>query len=106
MRILRESQTEVYYSGRTLALFGVILIAASCIVGLGAAGGLSDGQNKAFLVLAVIFLIGIQISMALSTMFFVGTTWALFDTRVDATNRLAAVNGCSDAMTEMPFIDA
>ena len=106
VRILRESVTEVYYSGRTIALFGVILIAATAIVGLGAAPGLWDGRNKAFLVLAVTFLIAMQVSLALSTMFFLATTWSRFDTRIDATNRLAAVNGCSDEMTVMPFIDA
>lgn len=106
VRILRESVTEVYYSGRTIALFGVILIAATAIVGLGAAPGLWDGRNKAFLVLAVTFLIAMQVSLALSTMFFLSTTWSRFDTRIDATNRLAAVNGCSDEMTVMPFIDA
>ena len=104
-RILRESVTEVYWSGRTIALFGIILIAATCVVGLGAAPGLSDGQNKAFLVLAVIFLIAIQISLALSTMFFLTTTWSRFDLRIDATNRLGAVNGCSDELTVMPFVD-
>ena len=41
--ILRGSVTEVYYSGRTIALFGIILIAATVIIGLGAAPGLSDG---------------------------------------------------------------
>ena len=55
--------------------------------------------------IAIIFLIAIQISLALSTMFFLSTTWSRFDTRIDATNRLGAVNGCSDELTVMPFID-
>ena len=38
-------------------------------------------------------------------MFFLVTTLERFDNRVDSSNRLSVVNGCSDAMTTVPFLD-
>ena len=105
MSIMRGSVAEVYYSGKTIMLFGIVLICGTCVIGLGASPALFDGENKAFFVIAVSFLMAFQISLTISTMFFLTTTLERFDNRVDASNRLAAVNGCSDEMTSVPFID-
>ena len=105
MSIMRGSVAEVYYSGKTIMLFGIVLICGTCVIGLGATPALFDGENKAFFVIAVSFLMAFQISLTISTMFFLTTTLERFDNRVDASNRLAAVNGCSDELTTVPFID-
>ena len=99
MSILRGSVAEVFYSGKTIMLFGIVLICGTCVIGAGASPALFDGENKAFFVIAVSFLMAFQISLTISTMFFLTTTLERFDNRVDASNRLAAVNGCSDELT-------
>ena len=105
MSILKGSVAEVYYSGRTIMLFGIVLICGTVVIALGILPSLNDGKNKAFFVVAVSFLMAFQISLTLSTMFFLSTTLERFDNRVDASNRLAAVNGCSDEATRVPFVD-
>ena len=86
-------------------LFGIVLICGTCVIGCGASPALFDGRNKAFFVIAVSFLMLFQISLTISTMFFLTTTLERFDNRVDASNRLGAVNGCSDEATRVPFVD-
>ena len=105
MSIARGSVAEVFYSGKTIMLFGIVLICGTCVIGAGASPALFDGENKAFFVIAVSFLMAFQISLTISTMFFLTTTLERFDNRVDASNRLSAVNGCSDEWTSVPFID-
>ncbi len=86
-------------------LFGIVLIAGTFIVVAFGTPALFDGHHKAFAVLAVCFLMAFQVSLTISTMFFLVTTLERFDNRVDASNRLSAVNGCSDAVTTVPFLD-
>ena len=105
MNIMRGSVKSVYYSGKTIMLFGIVLICGTFVIGLGASPALFDGEHKAFFVIAVSFLMAFQIALTLSTMFFLAETLERFDNRVDATNRLSVVNDCSDDMTEVPFID-
>lgn len=105
MSIMKGSTAEVHYSGTTIRIFGVALLVGTLLVFAGTIPALLD-EGKAVLIIAVGFLMAFQISLTISTLFFLQTTVDRFDDRVDAYHRLAAVNGCSDDMTSVPWLDA
>lgn len=103
---MKGSVSEVHYSGFTIKLFAWIIFGGSSIIAIFTIPSLwEEGSSKVVTTFAVVFLIVFQICMTVATMFFLTETLERFDYRVDSSNRLAAVNGCGDEYTSVPFID-
>lgn len=106
MEIMEGTTAKIVYSGITLKLFGWIMFGGGIIIAMFTVPNLfEENASKTVTTVAIVLLQAFQICMTVSTMFFLTTTLGKFDDRVDATNRLAVVNGCGDEYTVVPFID-
>lgn len=103
--ICKGTIENVFYSGKTIMLFGWVMFIGTIIIFFGSLPNLLEENSKTSATCAIIFLMLFQICLSISTMFFLSDTYTRFDRRVDSSNRLSAVNGCGDEYTTVPFID-